>query len=274
MADSPFSNPTIHARIAADVLRIQSTWLEWNAEPTTEDFDTKIVETLVDTLDAHARSYLEAVDGKSRLPEYYKVLRRVGSALIENAGQRSFLSDLYSEDCLRKMAENTGDFISRKHSLTPEQRETEIRNAVERLRSELMPDAMKWSGRTNQLLVRIETRFEARYRHWAAEAIERVQRESKRAVNGTNGTGEDRRAVVDGFLLQCKQETPLKATRTHIWRAVGHTRPRQFQYWQAGQGRLPGTSRGATEEDDRNFRRILAMEPEDFVALLKKKGIA
>ena len=50
MADSPFSNPTIHARIAADVLRIQSTWLEWNAEPTTEDFDTKIVETLVDTL--------------------------------------------------------------------------------------------------------------------------------------------------------------------------------------------------------------------------------
>jgi hypothetical protein len=40
MADSPFSNPTIHASIAADVSRIQSTWLEWNAESTTGDFHT------------------------------------------------------------------------------------------------------------------------------------------------------------------------------------------------------------------------------------------
>src|ERR1035441_7432192 len=110
MVDSPFDNPEIQARIAADVARIQSTWLEWNAEPTTGDFDTRIVETLVDTLDAHARGYLEAVDGNSRLREYHNLLRRVGSSLIENAEQRSFLSDPYSEDRLRKMAENTGDF--------------------------------------------------------------------------------------------------------------------------------------------------------------------
>ena len=63
MADSPFSDPEIQVRIAADVARIQSTWLEWNAEPTTGDRDTKIVETLVNTLDAHARGYLQGVDG-------------------------------------------------------------------------------------------------------------------------------------------------------------------------------------------------------------------
>jgi hypothetical protein len=68
MANSPFDNPTILARITADVSRIQSSWLEWNAEPTTDDFDAKIGETLVDTLDAHARAYLEAVDGNPPAP--------------------------------------------------------------------------------------------------------------------------------------------------------------------------------------------------------------
>jgi len=86
----------------------------------------------------------------------------VGSALIRNAEQRSHLSDPYSEDRLRKMAENTGDFISRKHSLTPEQQDSEIRNAVERLRSELMPDAKKWNEWYCQILIRIERRFDAR----------------------------------------------------------------------------------------------------------------
>ena len=83
----------------------------------------------------------------------------------------------------------------------------------------------------------------------------------------------DRRTLVEAFLRKCAQEIPLKVTRTHIWRAVGHTKPRQFQYWQSGQDRLPGTTRGATEEDDRNFRRVLAMAPADFAELLKKKGI-
>ena len=80
------------------------------------------------------------------------------------------------------------------------------------------------------------------------------------SANSGNG------ALVDAFLLNCTQQTPLTANRSHIWRAVGHTTARQFQYWQAGSDR-------ATTEDDRNFRRILGMKPAAFVALLKDKGI-
>jgi hypothetical protein len=294
MADSPFSNPTIHASIAADVSRIQSTWLEWNAESTTGDFHTKIVETLVDSLDAHVRRYLEAVDGSSRLREYQDLLRRVGSALIENAEQRSVLSDTYSEDCLRKMAENAGDFISRKHSLTPEQRETEICNVVERIRSEVMPEALKWHKWKSQLPFRIETRFEARYRHWTAEAIERALRqmetptkpaegglpkanqagstepsgnESTRAeagpgVYGTSN-GTDRRKAVDAFISKLA-EAGQKITRKSIWTVAGYTHRTEFERFQRGDTR---TTRSAAS----NFNRVLGMKPEDFVLALQKR---
>jgi hypothetical protein len=83
-----------------------------------------------------------------------------------------------------------------------------------------------------------------------------------------------RREAVDAFIAKCNRETPLRVTKTHIWRAAGHAKPRQFQYWQAGQDRLPGASRGATESDDRNFRRIISLAPTEFVALLSVKGIS
>lgn len=88
------------------------------------------------------------------------------------------------------------------------------------------------------------------------------------ATAGKVGTGEGtyRRAAVDAFILKCTQGTRLKATRTHIWRMAGHSGPRQFQFWQASDPK-------ATAQDDQNFRRILAMDPTDFEALLKKKGI-
>ena len=83
MARSPFDNPEIQKRIVADVSRIQSAWLEWNdAERTTGDYDTRMVKTLVKVLDVHARAYLNAVDGDSRVPEYRYRLRRDGSALM------------------------------------------------------------------------------------------------------------------------------------------------------------------------------------------------
>jgi hypothetical protein len=80
--------------------------------------------------------------------------------------------------------------------------------------------------------------------------------------------GTDRSAIVDAFLLRCNQEPDLteRVIRTHIWRAVGHRKPRQFQYWQAGNVK-------ATAEDDRNFRRILEMNPADFVTLLRQKRL-
>jgi hypothetical protein len=78
--------------------------------------------------------------------------------------------------------------------------------------------------------------------------------------------GSDWRAVVDNFIRKCGQETPLKVTRKHIWKAAGHATARQFEYWQAWDAKT-------IAQDDQNFRRILSMSPTDFVALLKKKGI-
>jgi hypothetical protein len=71
------------------------------------------------------------------------------------------------------------------------------------------------------------------------------------------------RVQVDDFLRGVHKATGRKTFRRDIWRAVGHTNPRKFQFWQAGSSR-------AAREDDRNFRRILAMEPTAFADLLGK----
>ena len=78
----------------------------------------------------------------------------------------------------------------------------------------------------------------------------------------------DRRKIVDTFLNQCNRESGagFKVTRKHMWLVAGHKHPRQFQYWQE-------RSSKATEEDDRNFRRILSMLPGEFIELLNKRGI-
>ena len=80
--------------------------------------------------------------------------------------------------------------------------------------------------------------------------------------------GTDRSALVYDFLQRCNQEPdlPEKIRKTHIWRSVEHGTGRQFQYWQK---RDPA----ATGEDERNFGRTLAMEPGEFVALLRKKNL-
>ncbi|MFN0171530.1 MAG: hypothetical protein ACKV22_34365 [Bryobacteraceae bacterium] len=81
----------------------------------------------------------------------------------------------------------------------------------------------------------------------------------------------DRRARVDAFLARCNRQPietdgQAKIIRKHIWRAVGHDTSRQFEYWQK-------SSSKATTQDNRNFERILAMGPVEFIALLKKKSI-
>jgi hypothetical protein len=99
-----------------------------------------------------------------------------------------------------------------------------------------------------------------------ANSGEAAPAEEASVVNSGHGT--NRPAVVDAFLLQCNQEPAVgfKVIRKHIWLAVGHRHARQFQYWQEGSDK-------ATDEDDRNFRRILSMPPAEFISLLKKKGI-
>ena len=80
--------------------------------------------------------------------------------------------------------------------------------------------------------------------------------------------GERRALIVDAFLQRCNERVDggTKVIRKHIWGAIGHQQPRQFQYWQADDVQ-------ATEEDDQNFRRILSMEPSDFIAILKQKKL-
>jgi hypothetical protein len=75
-----------------------------------------------------------------------------------------------------------------------------------------------------------------------------------------------RKAWVDSFLSRFLHETGVKATRTQIWRAAGHGKARQFQFWQA-------SSPKASKQDDLTFPRILAMKPIEFETLLKKRGI-
>jgi hypothetical protein len=112
----------------------------------------------------------------------------------------------------------------------------------------------------------------------ALEVAGEGQRDSEQTLVAESGLPvskkRNRTMLVDKFLEKCNAagEGP-KVKKTHIWKAVGHTTARQFQYWQAGDDRHSGGTRGATEEDDRNFRRILAMSPADFRALFQKKGL-
>jgi hypothetical protein len=69
------------------------------------------------------------------------------------------------------------------------------------------------------------------------------------------------------FLRGDVRVSVMRIDGKRIWHAVGHKRARQFQYWQEGSDK-------ATDVDDRSFRRILDMPPAEFIALLKRKGIA
>jgi hypothetical protein len=86
---------------------------------------------------------------------------------------------------------------------------------------------------------------------------------------------DDARAIVDSFLGACNLLPGVGRSiiETDIWKAVRHNQPRQFQYWKAGEKRVPRGTRGYTNEDDKNFCRILNMAPESFLALLIERGL-
>jgi hypothetical protein len=63
-----------------------------------------------------------------------------------------------------------------------------------------------------------------------------------------------RRASVDTFLQQCNRQSSAPIRRRHIWLSVGHSKGRQFEYWQ-------GCDPKATMEDHGSFGRILRMKP-------------
>jgi hypothetical protein len=169
---NPFWDAALDKQIRAKVLRLQAASLEWTENPAGTGFDEHIPVTLMAALDAHAEAYLSKVVGDDLIPLYTHYLRGVGSALIRNAVDRSVLQDPFSDEWLRRMAEPSGPFLGRKHSLTPEQQEGELSQTVETLRPELAKDAARWRAWRTEILIRIETQFEARYRHWEAGAIQ------------------------------------------------------------------------------------------------------
>jgi hypothetical protein len=91
--------------------------------------------------------------------------------------------------------------------------------------------------------------------------------------DGNVTVNPSRRRLVDAFLARCNAVSKVRIHRTHIWRSVGHGHARQFEYWQAGNDRLPGTTRGATKQDDQNFCRVLAMAPEKFIEELRQSEL-
>jgi hypothetical protein len=88
----------------------------------------------------------------------------------------------------------------------------------------------------------------------AAESEEQSTTSDSTAESSPN---KARPQQVEAFIRRVWEETGKKITRKHIWRALGHSSARQFQYWQSG-------SKRATKSDDRNFTRILGMKPSDF----------
>ena len=108
-----------------------------------------------------------------------------------------------------------------------------------------------------------------------AESAATVEIPSSSSRPGESDTAAQRAAMVEQFQRMCKETIPVRITKKHIWRSAGHTTSRQFQYWLAGEDRVPGSrsTRGATAEDKRNFRRILTMKPGEFYSLLQEKRI-
>jgi hypothetical protein len=194
----------------------------------------------------------------------------------------AILEDVCSGNALWNTAKHIHDTIGE----TLWQPAHQTRRVLARLMTELLG-----GPHVDSLQNRVCAALLARMGHWEAAAMEK-----KRVIeaDGSGGMGHpaskepdrdetvatqpvseacQRRALVDDFLRQCQSETSIKLNRKHIWRATGHTTPRQFEYWQAAEDRLPGSTRGATAQDDLNFRRVLGTSPREFVTQLEKLGL-
>jgi hypothetical protein len=202
MPDNPFSDPEINDQIKAKILRLQAASLEWDDNPDGRSFDDFVVETLVEGLNAHAEPYLRKVDSEDLISQYGEYMRGVGSALVRGAQERGLLSDPYSEGRLREMAENSGRLMNRVLFLEPEKRESEIQKEVEQVRAQLTPEAVEWHRWRSQMRSRIEARFEASYRRWQADAIERLR---------NRGIAEGAMANSPENIRAARQKPPLEA---------------------------------------------------------------
>ena len=81
------------------------------------------------------------------------------------------------------------------------------------------------------------------------------------------GTREGRQEAVNAFLAYGNRTQPHTLRRHHIWKVMGYTTARQFQYWLE----MKGPPKGSLA-CDQNARRVLAMSVSDFVDRLRRKG--
>jgi hypothetical protein len=72
-----------------------------------------------------------------------------------------------------------------------------------------------------------------------------------------------RRSEVDAFLEKCNRISRTRIRRRHLWLSLGHTTPRQFEYWQACN----------EEKATADFGPTLRKEPQHFLDLLKEKRL-
>jgi hypothetical protein len=186
------------AFIEAGVRRIQARCLDEAFEMDS----AKKIDILVETLDVHGQGYLQQVNDAQAISTYIADLRRIGKVLILNAEERSFLLDPYSDAKLRRIAESSGDFIMRRASLSAAHQEQVISDKVALIREEVRPKAQEWDAWKTEMVFEIERRFEARYLHWEAEAIDRVHASRAKGTLpsagseiGTDGTQSRDRAA-------------------------------------------------------------------------------
>jgi hypothetical protein len=224
-------DPEVEMRITAAAARIAARTLEADAEGNIMDFDSMIVETLVENFDLYARAYLEKVSVQRDVPAYQKWLGLVGTKLLVNAERNSHLRDPYSERELRACAESSRELIRQRHRISPEQYEEELQEKIEQVRSETQARAIAWHTWRNQIVARILSRFGARSLIWLAKALDKakgevhvVEDEAARRTFGSTasarrggsvGADERRKATNDGRERPFPERASWLAERLH-----------------------------------------------------------
>ena len=59
-AKNSFEDPRLQTLVEAAVAEVRSRWVHWLTNPVDGSLNTKMVDTLVETLDAHAKLYLRS----------------------------------------------------------------------------------------------------------------------------------------------------------------------------------------------------------------------
>ena len=131
------------------------------------------------------------------------------------------------------------------------------------------------SGNFAEILARLERTAEwDQYRREFSAVEDKLladlDQRASQLLEASDETGleTERSVMVREFLTRCNEEPgcPERIYKKHIWMAAGHTTARQFQHWQSSDGE-------ATSENEKNFKRILALQTADFLILVRKMNL-